>query len=131
MSQTILQKFTSKYLSVVKSNIPKYEEKKKNSLTNSKITPRDSNETCYVYLMVDKTNYYHKIGISNSPKYREKTLQSEKPTIELVCSKSFINRQMSLSIEQSLHNNYKSKRVRGEWFSLSDQDVEDVKKILS
>jgi hypothetical protein len=81
--------------------------------------------------MIDTTNSYHKIGISNSPEYREKTLQSEKPTIELICSKSFLNRKMCLTIEQSLHKTFESKRLRGEWFKLDDKDVEDVKKVLS
>ena len=36
----------------------------------------------FVYLMVDEANGCHKIGMSDSPFYREHTLQSEKPTIK-------------------------------------------------
>lgn len=81
--------------------------------------------------MMDTANSFYKIGISNSPKYREKTLQSEKPTIELIYSKSFINRKIALTIEQSLHSNYRSKRIRGEWFDLNANDIEDIKSILT
>ena len=48
------------------------------------IDGKKSNEICYVYLMIDLSNNHYKIGISNKPEYREKTLQSEKPSIEMI-----------------------------------------------
>ena len=87
-------------------------------------------EVCYVYLMNDTTNNYYKIGISNQPKYREKTLQSEKPTIELIISKGFPSRQIAYSIEKALHNTFKDKNVRGEWFNLNTNDVEEIIETL-
>lgn len=68
------------------------------------------------YIMIDTANNFYKIGKSINPEIREKTLQSEKPTIEiyLVCSDD---------IEKILHLKYKSKRVRGEWFSLTQDDL--------
>ena len=83
-------------------------------------------ESCFVYLMCDTSNGYFKIGISNNPEYRERTLQSEKPTIEKVCAKEFPNRAIALAIESALHKTYESKRIRGEWFAL---DADDVKAI--
>ena len=80
--------------------------------------------------MVDNTNHFHKIGISNKPEYREKTLQSEKPTIELVCHKLFPTRKISESIEKALHESFKDKRLRGEWFDLSEEDISNIKKTL-
>ena len=88
------------------------------------------NDECHVYLMVDNTNHFHKIGISNKPEYREKTLQSEKPTIELVCHKLFPTRKISESIEKALHESFKDKRLRGEWFDLSEEDISNIKKTL-
>ena len=76
--------------------------------------------------MIDTTNNYHKIGISNQPIYREKTLQSEKPTIEMVANKEFPNRKIAHSFEQALHSTYDEKRVRGEWFDLSQEEVDDI-----
>lgn len=87
-------------------------------------------EPCFVYLMVDTTNGYHKIGISNHPEYREKTLQSEKPTIEKICAKRFPSRLIAQSIESALHTAFASKRVRGEWFKLNDEEVAQIKETL-
>ena len=86
-----------------------------------------ANESCYVYLMCDTSNGYFKIGISNNPEYRERTLQSEKPTIEKLCAKEYPNRAIASAIESALHKTYESKHIRGEWFAL---DVDDVKAIL-
>ena len=87
---------------------------------NSVLNPDD---VCYVYLMVDTSNGYYKIGISNKPEYREKTLQSEKPSIERICSKQYPSRIIAQSIESALHNAFASKRIRGEWFDLSEIEV--------
>lgn len=86
------------------------------------------NTTCYVYLMIDTTNNFHKIGISNSPEYREKTLQSEKPTIELIVAKEYLNRNTALNVEKNLHKIYKKNRIRGEWFKLSENDIRNIKE---
>ncbi len=91
----------------------------------------EDDDSCYVYLMEDVANGYYKIGISKKPEYRESTLQSEKPTIELVCMKKFPNRQIALSIEAALHKTYDEKRLRGEWFSLTSSDVVALKATLS
>ena len=88
-------------------------------------------EECYVYLMHDTSNNYHKIGISNNPQYRERTLQSEKPTIELISSKKLPSRLIALSIEKALHESFKDKNLRGEWFDLDKSDVADIIKTLT
>lgn len=88
-------------------------------------------EACYVYLMLDTTNGFHKIGISNNPRYRERTLQSEKPTIELLKAKQYPTRIIAESIEAALHKAYADKRLRGEWFNLSPADIEHILETLS
>lgn len=85
---------------------------------------------CYVYLMHDTTNGYHKIGISKNPEYRERTLQSEKPTIELLCAKQFPSRTIAEAIESALHKAFEVKRIRGEWFVLSSTDVDQIRLTL-
>ncbi|MGC6468557.1 MAG: GIY-YIG nuclease family protein [Chitinophagales bacterium] len=87
-------------------------------------------EECHVYLMKDTSNGFYKIGVSNKPEYRERTLQSEKPTIELITSKSYPSREMALAIEKAMHNLFEKKRLRGEWFKLSSSDVNQVKESL-
>ena len=87
-------------------------------------------EPCYVYLMLDTINGYYKIGISNKPDYRERTLQSEKPSIEMLACKKFPTRKIALSIESALHTAYSLQRVRGEWFNLNDEDVAAIIETL-
>ena len=87
-------------------------------------------EYCYVYLMKDTTNGYYKIGISNNPDYRERTLQSEKPSIEMIACKRFPTRKIAMSIESALHTAYSQQRVRGEWFNLGDVDVAAIIETL-
>ena len=81
--------------------------------------------------MCDSKNGYHKIGISKTPEYRERTLQSEKPTIEMVCAKEYPSRKIAEAIESALHKVYERQRIRGEWFNLSKADVMMIQKTLS
>lgn len=85
---------------------------------------------CYVYLMLDNSNGYHKIGISNTPEYREKTLQSEKPSIEMLACKKFPTRKIAEAIESALHAAYSQQRLRGEWFNLNEEDVAAIIETL-
>lgn len=97
---------------------------------DSEESKNNPNEVCYLYLMVDKINNYYKIGISNSPEYRERTLQSEKPSIELICSKKFPRRLIAMALEKALHETYKSKNIRGEWFNLDFNEIIEIKELL-
>lgn len=89
---------------------------------------KTSEEKCFLYLMKDLANGYHKVGISNNPEYREKTLQSEKPTIELIYVKEFSTRKIAMSIESALHKTFDNKRLRGEWFDFSEKDIFNLKE---
>ena len=71
------------------------------------------------YVMKDSNTGFFKIGKSVNPSFREKTLQSEKPTI----TKIF---EFPSDVELSLHKKYSDKRVRGEWFALTDDDLIDI-----
>lgn len=91
----------------------------------------ESELPCFVYLMNDLVNGAYKIGISNSPEYRERTLQSEKPDIKLIHSKQFPKRSIAEVFEKVLHEHFRNKRIRGEWFQLSNDDIIDLKIILN
>ncbi|MBT9187441.1 GIY-YIG nuclease family protein [Zobellia russellii] len=124
----VIKKFANDYINLVQKTIPNYqptEFKKEESIKETAI------EFCYVYLMHDTSNKYYKIGISNKPEYRERTLQSEKPTIEMIQCKKFPVRKIAESIEKALHQTYSDKRLRGEWFELSKEDIEHIKQTLS
>lgn len=71
------------------------------------------------YIMFDENIGYLKIGKSKNPKFRERTLQSQNPSIKIfkICDKN---------VEKEIHKKYADKRVRGEWFDLSEEDIENI-----
>ena len=78
----------------------------------------------YVYLMRDKSSGLIKIGRSINPKQRERTLIAEKSTIQRIYTSPLCLRQH----EKHLHKKFESKRVRGEWFNLDQEDVKYITK---
>lgn len=102
----------------IESVLNKRFHKSANELTsnNQQEKPKEK-VTGYVYLMENKRNGYTKIGFSKKPKHREKTLQSEEPEIELI-----FKGRATMDDEKLLHEEYSDKRVRGEWFDLTDND---------
>lgn len=78
----------------------------------------------FVYLMRNLRNGLVKIGFSKKPSFREKTLQSEEPEIKLIHSHS-----ASFLEEQDLHAHFSEKRIRGEWFCLSEDDIAYVRAL--
>lgn len=120
--QRLIKKLAIDFEEVLKKEAPDYFELQKLESLDNKIPE----EECYLYLMVDLTNNFYKIGISNNPSYREFTLQSEKPTIELLASKKFINRKLAKAFETALHTLYAAKRLRGEWFNLDKDDISQI-----
>ena len=75
----------------------------------------------FTYLMEDTRNGLIKIGKSKNPERREKTLQSEAPSVELRIAVPTEN-----NFEQELHNLFDHLRRRGEWFELTSADTKDV-----
>jgi hypothetical protein len=82
-------------------------------------------EMTNIYLMLDENTGYHKIGRSKNPNKRERTLQSEKPTISL-----FYHCEVPAKIESILHEKYKDYRVRGEWFDLDEEQINEIVEYL-
>ncbi len=125
---TVIRKLAKEYRELVRVTIADYKPLEREAL--SALTESIYDEECYVYLMIDTTNNHHKIGISSKPEWREKTLQSEKPTIELLASKKFINRKIAASFEKALHETYSNKRIRGEWFQLDLKEIKEIEITL-
>ncbi|WP_164905429.1 GIY-YIG nuclease family protein [Flavobacterium sufflavum] len=80
----------------------------------------------YVYLMVNNGTGYIKIGTSKNPRHRERTLHSQEPTIFVIalwcCDKK---------IEKELHEKFKEKRIRGEWFDLKLRDLKYIEEFMT
>lgn len=110
---------SKKYIqSIVRRTKEKEEEKymKDNGLirVNGKLTKPQK-----TYIMIDDLTNFYKIGKSVDPRYREHTLLSSRPTIRLLA----INDNC---IENELHSKFRKKRVRGEWFALSESDIKRI-----
>mgnify|MGYP003670577991 FL=1 len=71
------------------------------------------------YLIKDNLTKLYKIGRSKNPLNRERTLQSEKPSIKMV-------KVWTENIETKLHKEYSNYRVRGEWFKLTKVQVKYI-----
>ena len=80
--------------------------------TTYKIKNYNTTKEKKTYIIKDKNTGHYKIGKSINPLDREKTLQSEKPTLKLI-------KVFKKDIETKLHKEYKDFRIRGEWFNLN------------
>ena len=79
----------------------------------------------YVYIMKCGEFNYYKIGISkNSPEKRWSGIQSGCPFPISFVSITYCEDYVML--ERRLHEKYRSQRLMGEWFELSDLDLIDV-----
>jgi hypothetical protein len=71
--------------------------------------------------MEDPRNGAFKIGHSTTPGKRERTLQSEVP--ETLLRFSIPAKEMH---EKMLHERFRQRHIRGEWFRLTSEDVIEV-----
>jgi hypothetical protein len=90
----------------------------------SNITKKDVLDPGYVYLLQSPTKY-RKIGKTKNPNNRLKTFSVKLP-FEVEYEALIQTNNMS-QLEVDLHNLFASKRVNGEWFDLSPEDVEYIK----
>ena len=71
------------------------------------------------YLALDKSTGYIKIGRSINPKNRIDALMNSNPSIVLLATAEG-------DVEKELHIKYAHKNVRGEWFDLSNKDIDNI-----
>jgi hypothetical protein len=85
---------------------------------------QDSYRTGSVYLVRNDHNGMVKVGRSLNVEKRLKTLQTSNPfPLTLILT---ILTNDSPQVESNLHKIFRHKRVYGEWFNLSDQDIDLV-----
>ena len=77
----------------------------------------------YVYLLRCKRTGYFKIGFTKNFQTRFRTLRTSNADIELVFTEKGYN---AFENEQHLHRIFAKHRISGEWFSLNDEQVEQV-----
>lgn len=75
----------------------------------------------YVYLISDSNTYNYKIGISNNPERRIKSLQTGNDNKLKIIHKILC--EYYSDVEKALHYRYNSNKINGEWFELTDNDV--------
>ena len=80
----------------------------------------------YVYLI--QCEKYHKIGIAYRLDQRLRGLQTGNPfKLDL---KASVLVDDARALETQLHQNYSLNRTQGEWFELTDNDVQGIIKMM-
>lgn len=128
LAEESIETIKSKNIDVENLNNAIFDDYYNNTLSISK--KEKIKDERYLYIMKDISNGYHKIGISKNPLHRERTLQSEKPTIELVWVSDEISSK-ARTIEKALHSYFEHRHIRGEWYNLSSHQIESIKNNYS
>jgi hypothetical protein len=83
----------------------------------------------YVYLIQEVSNGHFKIGRTRNPQDRLSTFNVKLPfMIDYIC---LIPASNMRALESRLHSRFASKRVDGEWFSLSPADVAFIQSLAT
>lgn len=82
----------------------------------------------YIYLIQSVTGAY-KIGRTKNPDDRIKTFSVKLPfEVEYVC---VVETENMYYLERELHRQFDTKRINGEWFKLSENDVSAIKALAA
>lgn len=79
------------------------------------------NVSIRTYCFLDSASGFYKIGQSKNPKLRLRKMKTANPSIRPVFA-------LKENVEYLLHNKFAKKCVGGEWFSLSQEDIESIKQ---
>lgn len=79
----------------------------------------------WVYVMQDRIRGPYKIGRSDNPLFREKTLQAEIPVIEVIEAW-----YTDADDEKRLHKMFQGYRLRGEWFYLTLEQIQAIREFF-
>jgi len=85
---------------------------------------RNARQTRMIVYLIRAENGLVKIGKTHDVQARLQALDIGSPvSLELLY---VIETQYADEVEQRLHGIYEAKRVKGEWFALSEQDIQDI-----
>lgn len=92
-------------------------EKNKFNPEIKEVVQKETNQK--TYLMFDENTKLVKIGRTNNPKLRETTFKNSNPFIKCIyiCNND---------VEIMLHRKFKNKKIKGEWFKLSDDEIANI-----
>lgn len=97
-------------------------------IKQAKSEKRAQNSLGFVYLLQSQSGHY-KIGRTTNPQNRLKTFSVKLPfEVEYIC---LIQVQDMYQMESELHTRFAEKRINGEWFNLSPEDVNYIKGLAS
>lgn len=78
-----------------------------------------------VYLIKDDESGFYKIGYAKCARKRLKALLKQEPLLPKPFQFWLVNKwYVPQSFETRLHERFADRRIRGEWFELTDADVE-------
>ena len=101
-----------------------YQKEFKEGMQGIRLMP-SKNYSGYVYVI--RIDEFYKIGISKNIKNRIRNIESSSPRqTELIFSKKFDN---YLKIEETLHERFKNKQVKNEWFKLTEDDLTYIRNL--
>lgn len=109
------------YVKDINLKITEKEEKENRDRLNEVLF---SDVNGYVYFMKSKINNWLKIGVSKNPATRQNRIQTKLPfEIDIVKQIASSN---PYKLENNLHILYEDKRMNGEWFDLTDEEIEEI-----
>ena len=120
-------KYYNERLDVESNKRKKYCESRRKSFAKSE------EDDVRIYFIRDNITTYTKIGSSVNPDRRFNELCNQKNPGAVIPDKNrdytmiFTSKIVKRSIEKVIHKKYKGKKVMGEWFSLSEEELETIK----
>ena len=84
-------------------------------------------------LYIMKCERFHKIGITHHVPKRLKTLQSGLPfTMEIIANYNIkcADKHLIRRVERAIHKHFVLKRKSGEWFELTESDLESIPSLI-
>jgi hypothetical protein len=79
-----------------------------------------------VYIGTDETKRFFKIGKTKDPERRQREICHMNPTFKMIYILDPVETTSEGETEKLLHSRYAHKRVYGEWFDLSLDDLYDI-----
>jgi len=95
-----------------------------NSYKNYEYSKQQNKKYKFVYIA--KHNDFYKIGRTNNLNRRFKTMRTGNPIIILIASRLVEN---NIILENELHNKFKDKHFKGEWYLLEEKDLDILTNI--